>query len=414
MGNKINFTKEELLALPRPERGERAVYLDSKTTGLQVRVTDTGAKTFSVFRRTKGGRPERITLGRFPEMTVEQARRQAANINTEIVNGGKPAQVKRAHKETPTFSEVLDIYIAQKRKKNGAYLSERTKAEYRQQAKLHLKQLSPLKLPEINPESIERLHRKIGKTTPYAANRVRALVSGVFKFALDRKMYSGGNPASGIQDFPETPRDRFLQSDELPRFFKALAEEPNETLRDYILMALLTGARRSNLLAMRWRDVNLAEGVWRIPRTKNGTPQNVTLSPEALTILKARKQTADDEAVYVFPGVGESGHIEEPKKAVIRVMERAEIPYGRKVENGVTLHDLRRTLGSWQAKTGASLAIIGKSLNHQSQQTTAIYARLDLDPVRAAVNTATSAMMEAAGLKKPAEVKKLPKRKSAA
>jgi integrase len=95
-------------------------------------------------------------------------------------------------------------------------------------------------------------------------------------------------------------------------------------------------------------------------------------------------------------------------------MARAEIPYGRKVENGVTLHDLRRTLGSWQAKTGASLAIIGKSLNHQSQQTTAIYARLDLDPVRASVNTATAAMMEAAGLKKPAEVKKLPRKKSAA
>jgi len=140
----------------------------------------------------------------------------------------------------------------------------------------------------------------------------------------------------------------------------------------------------------------------------------VTLSPEAVTILKARKQAADDKAVFVFPGVGESGHIEEPKKAVIRIMARAEIPYGRKVENGVTLHDLRRTLGSWQAKTGASLAIIGKSLNHQSQQTTAIYARLDLDPVRASVNTATAAMMEAAGLKKPAEVKKLPRKKTAA
>ena len=85
-------------------------------------------------------------------------------------------------------------------------------------------------------------------------------------------------------------------------------------------------------------------------------------------------------------------------------MERAGIPYGRSTPNGVTLHDLRRTLGSWQAKTGASLAIIGKSLNRQSQQATMIYARLDLDPVRQSVNTATSAMMEAAGLKPVAEV----------
>ena len=74
------------------------------------------------------------------------------------------------------------------------------------------------------------------------------------------------------------------------------------------------------------------------------------------------------------------------------------------------IHDLRRTLGSWQAKTGASMAIIGKSLNHKTHQATAIYARLDLDPVRQSVNTATAAMMEAAGLKEVATVLPLPKK----
>ena len=74
------------------------------------------------------------------------------------------------------------------------------------------------------------------------------------------------------------------------------------------------------------------------------------------------------------------------------------------------IHDLRRTLGSWQAKTGASMAIIGKSLNHKTHQATAIYARLDLDPVRQSVNTATAAMMEAGGMKDAAEVVLLPKK----
>ena len=95
-------------------------------------------------------------------------------------------------------------------------------------------------------------------------------------------------------------------------------------------------------------------------------------------------------------------------------MRRAGIPFGRKVPNGVTLHDLRRTLGSWQARTGASLAIIGKSLNHKSPQATAIYARLDLDPVRQSVNTATAAMLEAAGLKEGADVLPLPTKRGAA
>lgn len=95
----------------------------------------------------------------------------------------------------------------------------------------------------------------------------------------------------------------------------------------------------------------------------------------------------------------------EPKKGWKRILSRAGI-------DDLRIHDLRRTLGSWQAKTGASLAIIGKSLNHKNQNTTAIYARLDLDPVRNSVNTATNAMMIAAGLKDSGEVINLERRKA--
>ena len=115
-----------------------------------------------------------------------------------------------------------------------------------------------------------------------------------------------------------------------------------------------------------------------------------------------RKDVTNDG--FVFPSLSESGHITDPKKALTRVLERAGIPYGRKAENCVTLHDLRRTLGSWQAATGASLTIIGKSLNHKSISATQIYARLGDDPVRRSVNAATDAILEAAGLKKKAEV----------
>ncbi len=244
----------------------------------------------------------------------------------------------------------------------------------------------------------------------------------------------------GIKTRKSNKRDRFLQSDELPRFFASVADELNETIRDYFLLSLLTGARRANVLAMRWNQISLAEGIWRIPETKNGTPQNVTLSPEAQEILNVRKETA--EGAFVFPGEGKSKHLVEPKKGWQRIFDRDELKQlaarieatgakftmtnwealgdglkrarqaakklkidceGCRIDD-LRIHDLRRTLGSWQAKQGASLAIIGKSLNHKSQQTTAIYARLDLDPVRASVNSATAAMLEAAGIKRSAEV----------
>jgi len=127
----------------------------------------------------------------------------------------------------------------------------------------------------------------------------------------------------------------------------------------------------------------------------------VALSPEAIEILQNRKPS--DGAIFVFPGSGKAGHLMEPKKGWKRILERAGI-------DNLRIHDLRRTLGSWQAKTGASLAIIGKSLNHKNQNTTAIYARLDLDPVRDSVNKATSAMMQAAGLKDGADVMQLKKK----
>jgi len=301
----------------------------------------------------------------------------------------------------------------------------------------HLQSLATQKLSAIKREAISRILSNLEKDGFAGAtlNNVRALISSIYGRAIEWG-YATTNPVVGIKTRTKVKRDRFLQADELPRFFQSLAEEENETLRDYILLALLTGARRANLLAMRWQEINLAEAIWRIPVTKNGTPQNVTLSPEAVTILEARKTaadailearkttadtslearktTAEKNVDFVFPGIGKSGHIEEPKKAVIRVMERAGIPYGRNVPDGVTLHDLRRTLGSWQAKTGASLAIIGKSLNHKSQAATAIYARLDLDPVRESVERATSAMFTAAGLKPLAEVVSISEQKKSA
>ena len=402
---RFQFNKERILALPTPATGTRATYYDTKTTGLQLRVTPAGVKTFSMYRRTKGGGPERVTLGRFPAMTVEQARKAASTVNAEIENGANPAEVKRALKSEPTFAEMFKEYGERHGIKKRSWTTDQSLYAN------HLQSLSPRKLTTISRAMISRILSDLEREGKAGAtiNNVRALVSSIYGRAIEWG-YATANPVTGIRMRTKVKRDRFLQADELPRFFQSVAEEPNETLRDYILLALLTGARRANLLAMRWAEINLADSVWRIPDTKNGTPQNVTLSPEAVTILQARKEAAKPDAVFVFPGPGASGHIEEPKKAVIRIMERAGIPYGRNDPDGVTLHDLRRTLGSWQAKTGASLAIIGKSLNHKSQQATAIYARLDLDPVRASVNTATAAMLEAGGMKSAAEVLPLAKR----
>lgn len=391
MDNKISFTKAAIDALIIPAAGQRTTYHDTKTAGLQLRVTSSGVKTFSVYRRIKGGQPERVTLGRYPDLTIEQARRKAAEINATIAGGGNPADAARAAKQEMTLDDLLKEYLTRCAAFNRR--PDKPEANYR----LYLSVWGKRKLSTIKHEEVDRLHKKIGREIGVVtANIALKLLHVMFNKAINEwRIWSGENPAHGIKKFPEQSRDRFLQADELPRFFQAVAEEPNEIIRDYVLISLLTGARRTNVLEMRWQDVNFDRAEWRIGMTKNGTPQTVTLSPEALVVLRNRKPL--EEAVFVFPGIGKLGYLAEPKKGWVRILERAGIA-------DLRLHDLRRTLGSWQAKTGASLAIIGKSLNHKNQSTTAIYARLDLDPVRQSVNTATSAMMAAAGVKQAAEV----------
>jgi integrase len=141
---------------------------------------------------------------------------------------------------------------------------------------------------------------------------------------------------------------------------------------------------------MRWKELDLEQGTWEIPVTKTGDSQTVTLSMEAIEILKVRK--SNRSSFFVFPGSGRTGHLIEPKKGWRRILERAGI-------KDLRIHDLRRTLGSWQAITGSSLPIIGKSLNHKNASTTQIYARLNLDPVRESVQKATVAMIQAGNRK---------------
>lgn len=398
---RFSFTKPLLEGLPTPEAGERVTYHDAhkNASGLQLRVTAT-SKTFFIQRRV-GGKPERVTLGRFPDMTIEQARKEVARLNALIVQGINPNNDARARKTETTLKELFDDFLQHRRNKRGAFLSEKTKRSYRSDFDLYLGKWGNRKLSQFKDTEFGNLHTAIGKEHPVTANRVIALASSLFGYAAERKLFKGPNPAHGVKKYHESKRDRFLQADELPRFFQALADEPNETLRGYFFISLLTGARRSNVLEMQWSQIHLERAEWRIPTTKNGEPQTVTLTAEAVEILRSRQGC---DPIWVFPGSGATGHLVEPKKAWARLLTRAGI------EN-LRIHDLRRTLGSWQAKTGASLAIVGKSLNHKSVNTTAIYARLDLDPVRESVERATAAMFGAAGVKPTGEVVELKGRK---
>ena len=375
---KVNFTKSVITAMVAPETGRTYLH-DAKEAGLVLMITATGRKTFQLYKKHQG-RPVRVTLGTWPEITVEQARKKCREAKVELAEGRNPNDALRQEREALTFAGLFDLYL-----ERHAKVRKRTWREDETYYRRHLApRLGKKKLADITRADVAAIHARIGKERPTHANRVLALISSIFGRAIEFGLWDQLNPCMGIRRFPEQSRDRFLSGDELRRFFAALEQEPNDTTRDFFIVALLTGARRANLLEMKWADVDLGAATWRIGRTKNGSPQTVALVEPVVELLRIRREGID--SLFVFPGKGKTGHLVEPKKGWSRLCKAAGI-------EGARIHDLRRTMGSWQAKTGASLPIIGKSLNHKNQTTTAIYARLDLDPVRSAMEKAAAAML---------------------
>lgn len=408
--NKLKFTKTAIEAIAPPDTG-RTTYYDTVTTKLACRVSMAGSKSFYVVKRTPEGMAW-VKLGTFPEMTVEQARKMADDQIGELAKGNSLAKVRREERQKITIGQAFENYFKLHVQTKGVKTANDILATWQrflgdmpdEPAKKHGRKRqkhpagvnwSSRKIDQIEPGNVRTLHATIGATHPVMANRVIEILSAVYGHAIYLG-YKGINPASAVDPFKEAKRDRFIQADELPIFFRELANDTSEDFKHFVLLSLLTGARRINVMSARWEDIDLARAVWRIPdeNSKNGDVMTVTLGTEAVQIFEARNP---QKTGFVFPAISTSGHITPPKKRWQALIDRCGIV-------NLHIHDLRRSLGSWQAITGASLVIIGKSLGHKSADATMIYARLHNDPVRASVSAATSAMLEAAGVTNTANV----------
>jgi integrase len=398
---KLNFTKRALEDLSVPRGDDRLIVFDTNTAGLGFVVFASGIRSFFHRRRVRGV-AERTTLGRFADLTIEQARGEASRLNAEIADWKRSGyQGESPFEKNPTaatFGELVDQYIERHVKRHASH-PERAAQEVRWAVDKHLASWKNAKLGEIARGDVVQVHEKVGKKHRTAANRLVQLVRRLYSWGTspDVCLFRGENPAHHIKLFHESRRTRFLKPAEMPLLFAALRKEPNAALRDYVTLALWTGARRGDLLSMRWHDLSLDDNRWEIPHPKNRSPYVVPLTPEAVRILKDRRKRSEGSE-WVFPANAGPGHIKNFKRSWRTLLKRAGL-----ADKDLRQHDLRRTLGSYQAAGGTSLGIIGKSLGHKSLAATAIYAQLDLDPVREAVLTATRTMI-AASKKKPKQL----------
>lgn len=380
----VKLGDPDVRQLAAPAKGNK-VYYDVEVKGFGVRVTAAGARSF-VLNYRSDGRERRITIGSFPDWSVRAAREQAKTLKRRVDFGEDPMADRHEERAAKTVGHLCDLFEEQ-------HLPSRrisTQEDYRSLLRLYIRpQFGQLKVAALRHGDVATLHREIARRAPYRANRMVAVLSKMLSIAI-REGWREDNPARGIERAHEEKRERFLSPAEICRLGKALAAHAERTSANAIRLLLLTGARRSEALSATWDQFDLTTGIWIKPsaHTKQKKQHRVPLSAPALALLAEMRREAPEGCRYVFPstksskpaGDGTAAKFEpltEVKRTWNTVCRAAQMPDTR-------LHDLRHSYASVLASRGLSLHIVGALLGHTQPRTTARYAHLYDDALRAA------------------------------
>jgi integrase len=394
----------------------RRQFTDDDTTGFGLRIDENGRKSFFYYAKVCGQNYFR-GLGEWPALTVKDARAAA------LVWAGRASKWKqdgcleehnpflRPRRTTvPALQELIYAYVANHLREHSLNPT-RAENDVRLLTKKHFAPLLAKQLDKITTEDIVRA-RNAAKGR-YIQNSVVEFARRLFTWSTSSRSGKinfwplAANPAKDISLNKTHKRKRFLQPEEVVRFEEQLAQlarEEDRDFRDVVTLLLATGARKSNVYAMRWQDISFHLQNWHVPMSKSGESYDVPLTPRAMEVLERRRRDAPDGQVWVFPAASKSGHIVDIKKRWAVFRKRAGIP-------DVRIHDLRRTKGSYAALSGESLQKIAAVLGHKSLGSTQIYARLNEEAARKTSLAADREMQQAAEQAKLAKprTKLLPK-----
>jgi integrase len=239
---------------------------------------------------------------------------------------------------------------------------------------------------DVTRQDVARLHHD-RRTLPYHANRLLAVMSAMFTFAERWGLrQEGTNPCRHVERYKEQSRERMLSVEELARLGSALARYDGSPFVVAALKLLVfTGARRSEVLGLRWDWINFERGEARLPYSKTGI-KTIQFAPPALEVLAGLPRVQGNP--FVIVGGKPGAPLVNLEKPWIAIRKQAGL-------QGVRLHDLRHAFASIAAASGMGLPIIGKMLGHTQAATTMRYAHLADDPVKAAAATVAGTIASA-------------------
>ncbi len=355
--------------------GTDKFYWDNDLPGFGLRVRASGRKYYVVQFRANG-RLRRMTLGRHGAVAPDTARRRAMALISDAKGGKDPAALRDEGRKAATMKVLgqrfLEEYVPVHCKPSTAY-------EYNRSVKFFIDpKIGTRKVEDIQRSDIFKLHHSM-RETPYQANRTLGVLSKMFNLAeIWGLRTDGSNPCLHVKRYKEEKRERFLSADEFNRLGRVLDEiledgSESRSAMVAIRLLMLTGCRLSEIQKLRWEHVDLDAGELRLPDTKTGG-RAVPLAPSAVRLLASLPR--DDDNPWVIAGKKPGSHLTDLQHPWRRIRERAKL-------DDVRIHDLRHSFASRALALGEGLPMIGKLLGHTQVQTTARYAHLARDTVKA-------------------------------
>ena len=364
------------------------VFWDRDQPGFGIRVYVSGAKMYVVQSRHKG-KSVRVTVGRHGVISAHEARGRAARIVNRIKAGEEPV-AEPLPVELAGGATVADLAERYMEQHVAAHCKGSTAEGVRQLLDKHiLPEFGKLPLVAVKRERVAAFHARLNGV-PHAANRAVALMSRMYGMAVDWEMVPDGtNPCRAIVWHREFKRERFLTDVEFRRLGEVLAEAPvkggvSVHAVAAIRLLMLTGCRKSEILSLQWKDVDLEARELKLPDSKTG-PRAVPLSPPAGKVLEELPRVPGSP--WVIPGQKPGTHMTNLNDPWKVVCERAGIEKAR-------IHDCRHSFASRALALGESLPAIAKLLGHSQIQTTARYAHLARESVKASAARVAASIAE--------------------
>lgn len=360
-----------------PPASGNHVEWDDEVTGFGVRITAAGAISF-VLRYVIRGRERRYTIGRYPDLSASAARDDAIKLRGRVAHGEDPlAEREKAH-SGPTIADLCDRYL-------NEHVDHKNKpATAKEFRRLVGRQIKPalgrLRIDAISRADVAKLHNDM-RTTPRQANQTLAVLSKMLQLAEAWDLRPDGtNPCRLIQRYKENKRERFLSDTELSRLGAALDAAENDgseltSALSAIRLLALTGCRVSEVLGLRWRDIDTAQHVISIGDAKAGARSH-PVGAQTLAYLEALPRKDGCEWLFPRPNGEAPLSIWMLEAAWGRIRTKAGLQDAR-------LHDLRHTVGTYAGQTGANAFLVRDKLGHKTLAMTSRYVNRDADPLRA-------------------------------